>query len=376
MYQNIKHFVATNLRNIRGWQTERKIVVIESDDWGSIRMPSETINHELLKAGIRVDTCAYNSYDSLESEDDLSALFNVLKGHKDSVGNKPVFTADTIVANPDFEKIRASGFNEYHYELFTETYKRYPNHSNSFALWKQGMHEGVFFPQFHGREHLNVNRWINGLQNNLPETHMAFDSGLFGIGTRITSEKRRSYLAALDFDSSEEIDNQKLILVDGLNQFEKLFGYRSSSYVATNYIWHRLLEPELAKAGIRYIQGLFRQYEPKGNNSDYNIIRHDLGEQNNSGQYFLIRNCAFEPSLINSSSVVETCLKEITTAFTWGKPAIISSHRLNFIGSIVPQNRKKNLELLDELLKRIILKWPQVEFMTSVELGDLISAKS
>ena len=29
-----------NLSNLPGWRTSRKIVVIESDDWGTIRMPS------------------------------------------------------------------------------------------------------------------------------------------------------------------------------------------------------------------------------------------------------------------------------------------------------------------------------------------------
>ena len=38
----------------RGWKTDHKIVVIESDDWGSIRMPStETLNH-LLKNSVKL----------------------------------------------------------------------------------------------------------------------------------------------------------------------------------------------------------------------------------------------------------------------------------------------------------------------------------
>ncbi len=34
----VKTFLAKNYVNFRGWKTKRKIVVIESDDWGSIRM--------------------------------------------------------------------------------------------------------------------------------------------------------------------------------------------------------------------------------------------------------------------------------------------------------------------------------------------------
>lgn len=372
MSLSLKQKISCNLYNLQGWQTKRKIVVIESDDWGGIRMPSKDVYEKLKKNGIRVDQCPFNSYDSLASEDDLSALFDVLMQFRNKNNCKPVITANSIVANPDFEKIRASGFREYYYEPFIETLKRYPNHTNSFQLWNQGMQEGIFFPQFHGREHLNIYRWMKGLQENLKETHLAFDSGLFGISTNITSEKRKSYMSGLDFDEIAELNNQKLILADGLNLFEKLFDYRSVSYIATNYTWHRNLEPELTHNGIKFLQGSRIQSEPRGNSFPHTRIHHHLGEVNNSGQHYLVRNCSFEPSIINGNNALDNCLEEISTAFRWSKPAIISSHRLNYIGSIVPENRSKNLKLLHELIKRILAKWPQVEFMTSVQLGDLI----
>ena len=56
-----------------------------------------------------------------------------------------------------------------------------------------------------------------------------------------------------------------------------------------------------------------------------------------------------------------------------GKPATISVHRLNFIGAIHKENRDKSLTLMESLLTKIMEKWPDVEFMTSVELGHLIS---
>ena len=38
------------LINIPGWRTNRHIVVIESDDWGSIRMPSCEVDEECTLA--------------------------------------------------------------------------------------------------------------------------------------------------------------------------------------------------------------------------------------------------------------------------------------------------------------------------------------
>ena len=55
-----------------------------------------------------------------------------------------------------------------------------------------------------------------------------------------------------------------------------------------------------------------------------------------------------------------------------GKPAIISSHRLNYVGFIDEKNRDSTLKLLDEILKRVLKKWPEVEFFNSADLGKII----
>jgi len=47
-------------------------------------------------------------------------------------------------------------------------------------------------------------------------------------------------------------------------------------------------------------------------------------------------------------------------------------HRLNVIGAIDVKNRKDNLFLLKNLLTQIANRWPEVEFMSTDELGDLI----
>jgi len=69
-------------------------------------------------------------------------------------------------------------------------------------------------------------------------------------------------------------------------------------------------------------------------------------------------------------------MSDIDIAFRWKKPAVISSHRVNYIGRLRPENRTNGLKKLEALLQSIIAKWPDVEFMTSVELGDLITNKS
>ena len=139
---------------------DRHIVVFESDDWGSIRMPSSDIMKRLQAKGILFrDVSGYDLIDSLASNDDLEMLMEVLSSVKDGNGKPAKLTLNCVTANPNFEKIRESNFQKYFYEPFTETLKRYPCHERSFALWKEGMTHGVFQPQFHGREHLNPQKW-------------------------------------------------------------------------------------------------------------------------------------------------------------------------------------------------------------------------
>jgi len=66
-------------------------------------------------------------------------------------------------------------------------------------------------------------------------------------------------------------------------------------------------------------------------------------------------------------------LLDIENAFKWKKPAVISSHRLNYIGGLNEKNRVSGLKDLNRLLSEIQKRWPDVEFMTSSQLGDLIS---
>lgn len=71
MYKGgFKSALRVNVSNIPGWRTNRHIVVIESDDWGSIRMSSLENFERMLKAGMREDRNHYNTNDALESNTD------------------------------------------------------------------------------------------------------------------------------------------------------------------------------------------------------------------------------------------------------------------------------------------------------------------
>jgi len=370
---DLKHRLVRHITNIPGWHTNRKIVVIESDDWGSIRMPSHDVYKKLVKNGIRVDNLPYNRYDSLASEKDLAELFDVLHAIKDKNGRLAVITANTIVANPDFEKIKASDFQEYFYELFTETLKRYPNHQKSFDLWREGISSGVFKPQFHGREHLNVNRWMRALRQDTGNVRLAFDYGMFDLSTGLKISEN-SFMEALNYEEEEELEFQKTSIIEGTQLFEQLFGYRSQTFIAPCYTWSNKLNETLKNAGIQCFQGNWFQLDPvTGKHHKFKKHFHYTGQKNKLKQTFLVRNAAFEPSNFPNFDWVNDVLSRAKIAFPMGKPLIIGSHRLNYIGFIDENNRNRNLPLLKLLLVSLFKRWPDIEFMSSDELCSLIN---
>lgn len=370
----LKQKITHNLLNIPGWRTKRHIVVIESDDWGSIRMPSRKVYEEFLRKGIAVDKDPYCRYDSLATADDLSALFDVLTSVKDRNGHHAVLTANTVVANPIFDKIRDSGFREYYYEPFTETLTKSPIHNGALELWKQGMGIEIFYPQFHGREHLNVKKWLRTLMSGEEITRISFNLGTFGLTSAVDTRIKNNYMGAFNSGLKKDIEEYRKILTEGLNLFENLFGFRSKSFIATTYTWPCAIEPTLYENGIKYLQGLVSQREPIDDDTTFTFRNRNFqGKKNKNGLTYLMRNCFFEPSHFRDyNDVVGDCLKRIGYAFRWNKAAVISTHRLNYIGSIDENNRKQNLKLLHELLSSIIKRWPDVEFVNSVQLGDII----
>ena len=354
-----------NLSNLPGWRTNRKIIVFESDDWGSIRMPSKKSYENLKKANIDINN-RYNQYDTLASSEDLSALFDVLNNVKDKNNHSAKFTALSLVANPDFEKIKENNFCHYYYENLQQTLARY-NQADAFKLWNQGKNEGIFEPEFHGREHLNVKLWMRALREKDEETLIAFENELTGINR---SDMKIEYQAAFDLELASDLTEQKNIIQDGLNLFKQLHNCKASFFVPPNGPINNQLEKIAADNDIKYISSPKIQTEVFGGGKTKKHIRY-LGKQNQHNQIYITRNAFFEPTEAKINQV-DSCLKDIETAFKFKKPAVISSHRVNYIGVHDEANRRNSLKQLKELLQKIKNRWPEVEFMTSSELGQTI----
>ena len=373
--RNLTSMYSRWLYYAKAWRTDKKIVVIESDDWGSIRTSNKKAYDTLLQDGYNMSKSPY-TLDALESNEDLNKLYSVLNSVKDSQGNPACFTANMIMANPDFIAIEKNNFSKFVYETVDKTLNKYKGREKVRDLWKYGMKTKVFSPQLHAREHVRYLDWMKALKENDDEARKTFQLGMCGV-PRVVSKNGQSYFHPPYVDdeilNEHNVDLNQLIS-EGAELFKEEFGFYSKTTIAPNCGWTSSCEKIWKDNNIEFIQGGYLQEHHYANKPKY--IAHYLGEKSKTeGLTYLVRNCTFEPSTSNDYNYWKGTFKQVENAFNKKTPALISSHRVNFVGSIDKNNRENGLAQLNKLLSEIIKKWPDVFFLNSVELTEHIKSK-
>ena len=372
---SIKDEIILNLKNIPGWNTKRKIIVFSVDDYGNVRVDSATAIEKLKDAGIKPQS-RFDQFDSLETWQDLEQLYQVLESVRDKNGRHAVFTPFAVPCNIDFERVADTGYSEFHYEKVPETFSkqavRFPEaYDGAWDLISEGIDKKIFVPQYHGREHVNLKVFEEKLKREDPELIIPLKNRSF-TGIRDSGYSTISAMAAFDFWKFDENERLKEIARDGLLRFEEVYGYRATHFTPPVYNVHPALFRELEDYGIRYVDTALVNKEHQGEGRYLKKFNY-TGKKISNKQCYIVRNVVFEPTEQRPLNWVKFALRQIEAAFRWNKPAIISSHRVNFCGHIDPKNRETGLLALKELLSEIVNRWPDVEFMAANELGDLVS---
>lgn len=361
----MKQYIKKHLINFKGEQINDKIVVIESDDWGAEGFPDKNSSEYFIKNDMVRDN-PFSRFDSLETSVDLERILITLSSIKNLNGNSPVLTANWVMANPNFEKIEKDKYLKYSYESFLSTYQRTTKRQNNWKLIQEGINQNLIYPQFHAREHLNINLWMHYLQKNNKNFKDAFNRHCYSIDDSNNKNRRNNILAAYDYYEKKDLEIIKNTINDGLSLFKDIFGFNSNSTVCPCYVWDDNVESFFGNK-IKLYQGSKFQNIPIIKRKEYKRKFHYIGENINNN-YYNIRNVLFEPSFSQEIDWVKNALESIEIAFFWKKPAVIGMHRINFSGDLSEKNREKNLRLLQTLLNEVIRKWPDVEFKNSSEL--------
>lgn len=346
------------LKNAFAKPSREQVIVFDSDDWGSQRIPSREAFLKLVDCGIITGLGDYDR-DTLESADDLSALTEVLAHARGSDGGPAVFSCYSNPANPDFEAIRANDFTRYQWKGLSGTLRARGDADEVLGAWREGREAGVLSPQYHGREHLQVEMWMAALRSS-HQARRAFDLGLYSVPLPDVPQPARAFRAANFFMNFTEIEELAKVIRSGAHCFVSEFGTTPDIYCPTNNIFHPALYSAVRDAGCTAIIRHVRNLEPDGRGG----VRSAWGTRGvaEAGLKWFGRNAEFEPLQRRG---VEHALAGIASAFAWGVPAVISTHRANYVGGIDPAVRDQGLSALRTLLKEIQVRWPAARFASS-----------
>ena len=372
-----KHRLKLKILNSIGKKDKkRKILIVESDDWGGIRIPNKTTKDLLIQLGDNMNADSFLKYDSLESYFDVKSLENVLLKHVDSNNRNPIITANFVMKNPLFNK---DYFEEFKYELFTETYKnKIYLDDKVFEIIKKMIKNQLIFPQLHCLQHISKNRWENDVRDGVQWTKTAYSYHMIGTYNSFTQTNKFGYMDTYNqnFATQSELLDE---ICEAQSLFTSIFGFPSKSLVPSCYVWNDKLNSHLNKCGISILQmGNFELKQSPKNKKYSRKIRYTF--QKNKGIIYTTRNCELDlftkSTLKEKEIMLQNCINDVKLAFKCGKPAIVNFHRANISSRLSKQNMEENLMLLDKFFEILEREFSDLEYSTSVKLvGEMSDEK-
>ena len=299
-------------------------------------------------------------------------MFAVLLKHKDSTGRPACLTANFVMTNPDFVKIKESDFEKYFVIPQQDDWDE-----KLVKLYREGIRERVFYPQLHGYEHMCSEAWLRGLHEDKPGFRMLFDLGLHLDPRTAIGKPGRSSAEFVDASTVPSrvipVEKQRENLVKAQAIFKDIFGYRSVSFIAPFYYFDDNTLRACEANGIKYIQAGNSQCEKVLESGKYVNHRRYLGEKTGHGSgVFLTRNAHLDPAGSNLYNAA-ACMQHIEWAFNLGLPAVIDTHRIYYMSTNDLEMAANSRKELDKLLTAIEKRYPDVRYLTTPELGELIT---
>jgi hypothetical protein len=356
----------------------RKIVVFQSDDWGTQRITaSNEAENLLLKRKINNEFVAF---DTLESDIDLKRFRSEFADLSKKLNRELNMTFNMVMGNPDFEAIKKSDFKEYSVQDLNSSYNYYGFNSKKIKLeYDEMLKSNMFDFQFHSREHVNIKLWLKALNSKDVLIKEAFHLGFWGISTPTSQKFKQSFMAT--WDETDDIDDNWRI-ENGIDEFTKYFGFEPSSFVPNNYIFPKNKVHLLEKKNIQSFQGREFLIQPKFNKFfPYRFkLKRETGntEPGSENIISMVRNVQFEPSKdlfykkqgINQTDQLSTAKIQIQKAFAKNQIAIVDTHRVNYVSSRNEENANYGINQLGKLISYLVQQYPDIQFMSTQNLTD------
>ncbi len=342
-----------------GFHFDRPLVLLQSDDWGRAGLRDHKGLEQLRNSGVNLGDRPYDFY-TLETEEDLFALREVLARHGDSMGRHPCLEMNFIVANLDLAKYPFDGQNLPFLPLADGLPPGW-NRPNLVKGYLGGIAEGVFHPALHGTSHfcqMSVERAMVGNGERAKVLRTFWKAGATYIHWRMP------WIGYEYWDPEQPEDERFLsreLQTDFIGQsvgaFARLFSALPSSACAPGYRANGDTHRAWSEHGIRVAQN------GPGSLTPPFFDRHKMLN--------LARTVEFEPALDPSFSLA-TCMRQAEACFVRGIPAIVSTHSINF-HSTVQDFRSRSLKLLEEFFAALELKYPNLLYLHDEDLRQLVN---
>lgn len=354
------------IKNLLGFRTRRKIVAFAVDDYGNVRLHSKKARDQLFEKNSRNENI-FDQYDALETYDDIYNLIEVLHRFRDKNGSPACFSLYSVSCNLDFQQIIDNHYEQIFTETLEQTYDRL-NETKTLSLIKEGIKMGSLCPEFHGREHFSfpiLEQLIREKNEDLIYSIKHYSLA----GIMRSNGKMLPYTIAFYDPTGQYGQRHREIISDGIKIFSKVYGIAPRGCMPPAATIHKALIPHMLQEGLKFIE-TYRVKKNKQSVFPYEFYY--TGKKITPDAVYMVRNVVFEPLSDRSIDFVELAFQQIKTAFQLGKPAIISSHRVNFCGRIDEANRTFSLQELSRLLTKITKEWSDLEFMSTRDLAKYI----
>src|ERR1700690_410858 len=128
----------------KGLSFSRPLVVLQSDDWGRVGVRDREGYEQLRASGVRLGENPYDYY-SLETAEDVMALRDLLKRHRDYTGRSACLVMNFLMSNLNFPKVIAGNCNQTEFRALTEGLPGSWKRPGLFEAYRQGIADGVFY---------------------------------------------------------------------------------------------------------------------------------------------------------------------------------------------------------------------------------------
>ncbi len=357
---SLKQDIISIGKNVLTSSVKRRILVIESDDWGSIRTRDRDSYELLVKRSI-IKENLLDKTDSIVTAHDLAVLIDELNSIETKNGQKPVLTCFFNTGNPDFKKIQNSGFETYSNLSYFDHLKSIGEFDKIMSIWKKVLDDESLSLAYHAREHLCVPLWMELLNNKDETASFAFEHEYYSFPLRSAEYPLKSLRPSLYYRTEYELHYLLKSLDEGLKELSEGFNKDIFIFCPPNGLSSDVIDSHLSNLSIKGIATKIIRTESK----DGNLKKRYKGFGKRKQKYrSYFRNCGFEPLLGRG---IEKCLRDISYAFQFNNAAIISTHRVNYSSRINKNNSGFGAQKLAKLLQRVVNLWPDTVFMSSEE---------